>query len=163
MPKTNETSAATAAQRAMLAASIPGRLRLRDARLGQPPICRALAERLRALEGVLSVDARPESRSVLLRYDAGCRTVAAMEVAVLAEVTQIFPDHRVAASYAAGKNHRRTLRGWNRAAKLGMIASLPVSLALAAAGTKKLHAVTGGIFALLLLVHLTTHRRHLLK
>ena len=51
----------------------------------------------------------------------------------------------------------------NRWAKRGMLMSLGASLALAATGAKSGHAVLGGVFVLLLGVHLTVHRRHLLK
>lgn len=51
----------------------------------------------------------------------------------------------------------------NRYAKAGMLGSLSASLALAATGQKRLHAVTGGIFVACLGVHLGVHRRSLLR
>jgi hypothetical protein len=42
-----------------------------------------------------------------------------------------------------------------------MPASLAASLALAAAGAKRWHAATGGLFLAALHVHLAVHRRHL--
>lgn len=169
-PPTTETHAATTAQRALIAASIPGRLRLRDARLGQAATGRALAETLRTLDGVFSVEARPDSCSLLLHYDSARCQRAAMEDAALAAVALVFPEGtqvpdirtvRRATPRPAGNSRRQRSRDWNRVAKLGMLASLPVSLALAAAGAKKLHIVSGGAFTLLLLVHLIVHRRHL--
>lgn len=166
-PQTTATPAATAAQRGMIAASIPGRLRLRNARLRQAATGRCLAESLQAIDGVLSVEARPESCSLLLRYDSARCQRTAMEAAALAAVGRVFPDApdvsdgRTAAPRPAGSSRRQRSRDWNRVAKLGMLASLPLSLALAAAGAKKLHIVSGGAFTLLLLVHLLVHRRHL--
>lgn len=170
-PPTTALPAATSAQRGMLAASIPGRLRLRDERLRQPEICRGLAESLRTIDGVLSVEARPAAGSLLLHYDAERCPRAAMEATALAAVDRVLPAADDAPDFAdaptaaaprpAGSSRRQRSREWNRVAKLGMIASLPLSLALAAGGAKKAHIVSGGAFTLLLLVHLIVHRRHL--
>ncbi|MDD5328515.1 MAG: heavy metal translocating P-type ATPase [Sulfuricella sp.] len=51
----------------------------------------------------------------------------------------------------------------NRYAKRGMLATLPLSLALAAMGKKRWHAVSGGVFLAALGAHLAAHRRHLLR
>ena len=51
----------------------------------------------------------------------------------------------------------------NRWAKRGMLLTLGASLALAATGAKRGHAALGGVFVLLLGVHLAVHRRRLLK
>lgn len=58
---------------------------------------------------------------------------------------------------------RAILRQLNEYAKFGMIASLGASLALAAAGRKRLHIATGGVYLALLGIHLAVHRRQLLK
>ena len=63
----------------------------------------------------------------------------------------------------AQERHRAICHQANRWAKRGMLMSLGASLALAATGAKSGHAVLGGVFVLLLGVHLTVHRRHLLK
>ena len=64
---------------------------------------------------------------------------------------------------SAQERHRAICHQANRWAKRGMLMSLGASLALAATGAKSGHAVLGGVFVLLLGVHLTVHRRHLLK
>lgn len=51
----------------------------------------------------------------------------------------------------------------NRGAKGGMMLSLGTSLGLAAAGAKRGHALSGGVFVALLAVHLWTHRKRLLS
>lgn len=51
----------------------------------------------------------------------------------------------------------------NRQAKRGMLASLLISLLLAAAGAKRGHVWTGGVFLFALALHLYVHRRHLLR
>jgi hypothetical protein len=58
---------------------------------------------------------------------------------------------------------RAILRRLNGYAKLGMMASLGASLALAAAGNKRLHIATGSVYLALLGIHMAVHRRQLLK
>lgn len=58
---------------------------------------------------------------------------------------------------------RAIARRLNGVAKIGMLASLGASLALAAAGAKRLHIATGGVYLALLGIHMAVHRRHLLK
>lgn len=196
----------------LIIASIPGRLRLRAPGLRQRLRCDAVAERLRAIDGVVSAEPNPAAGSVLLRYDVGGQDVEAMEAAAAAVVAAMLPEggpedepgqgsaersarapndgpdagtidraaarpagraayhaseRRVAplthAQVAQRMARRRAALRLNRHAKLAMLVSLPTSLALAAAGAKKLHIATGSVFTLMLLVHLTTHRRHLLQ
>lgn len=170
----------------LIIASIPGRLRLRAPGLRQRLRCDAAAERLRAIDGVVSVEPNPAAGSVLLRYDVSRQDIQAMEAAAAAVVAAMLPEdgpERGAAERSGGgaagapgggprgkpggepndgAADRAALR-LNRYAKLAMLVSLPTSLALAAAGAKKLHIATGSVFTLMLLVHLTTHRRRLLQ
>lgn len=67
-------------------------------------------------------------------------------------------EHR-APPYSKGA----VLRRLNGFAKIGMLGSLAASLALAAAGSKRLHAATGGVYLALLGIHLAVHRGRLLK
>lgn len=60
-------------------------------------------------------------------------------------------------------SRRALARRLNGYAKVGMVASLGASLALAAAGNKRLHIATGGVYLALLGIHMAVHRRHLLK
>jgi len=60
----------------------------------------------------------------------------------------------------SGRAIARRLNGY---AKIGMLASLGASLGLAAAGAKRLHIATGGVYLALLGIHMAVHRRHLLK
>ena len=73
------------------------------------------------------------------------------------------PAAPAAPAASAQERHRAICHQANRWAKRGMLMSLGASLALAATGAKSGHAVLGGVFVLLLGVHLTVHRRHLLK
>jgi len=145
-----------------IVASLPGRLRLRSPLLRQRGHCQGLVASLQAIDGMLSVEANALAGSLLLRYDAGRCTPAAMEARVGDAVAAALGMEPSVPS-AAPPSGKRAAREWNRVAKLGMLASLPVSLALAAAGSKRLHAVSGGVFTLLLLVHMAVHRRHLIK
>lgn len=162
------SSTTTRPQSALIAAHIPGRLRLRDPRLRALACAEAVAARLRALDGVQAVETNALAGSIRVAYQADDPT--AMATRVCTAVAPLLPDapqlrdmtERGATAQRASPG-RRAAREWNRVAKLGMLASLPISLALAAAGTKKLHAVTGAAFTALLLVHLAVHRRHLTK
>lgn len=163
MKKNNKT--AETQRPGAVAAAVPGRLRLRDAALGSSPRADAIAATLRTLDGVRSVERKPAANSVVLYFDATRLSVEAMVDAVLAAVPEFsaVPEDDPAAAeirppVSLGRRRSRQL---NRLAKLGMLASLPASLALAAAGSKRLHVVTGGVFTLLLLAHMLVHRRHL--
>lgn len=147
-----------------IVSSIPGRLRLRHPLLRHHDQSIDWSTKLGALDAVLSVDANPRTGSLLVHYDAARCGRAAME----AQITGLGEPSREeepagTIDDSPSPSRRAAAREWNRIAKLGMMASFPVSLALAATGSKKLHAVTGGVFSILLLAHLVVHRRHLLK
>ncbi|ENO95535.1 hypothetical protein C667_18522 [Thauera phenylacetica B4P] len=73
-------------------------------------------------------------------------------------------EQAVDAALAAPRKARRSIHNrLNRAAKIGMLGSLGASLALAATGNKRWHAVTGGVFVACLGVHLGLHRKALLR
>lgn len=149
----------------LIVASIPGRLRMRDARLRDRLRMGEVAARIGAVPGVRAVEAAPATGSVLVLYDPAAASRACFEQKIVAAFDAVCPPAPPAPAEprASGTYRWQRERRWNRAAKWGMLASFPVSLALAAAGSKKLHAVTGGLFSVLLLVHLYVHRRHLIK
>lgn len=118
--------------------------------------------RLQAIDGMTSVEASAAAGSLLLRYDVDRCSRAAME-ACAGDALAAALGREPGVPRATPPTRKQAAREWNRVAKLGMLASLPVSLALAAAGSKRLHAVSGGVFTLLLLVHMAVHRRHLVK
>ena len=156
----------TPARGTLVASDLPGRMRLRDPGLRHASRCEALAVQLRVLPGVLSAETNAAAGSVLIRYDS--TRGAADDIAAAASAWLGAHQPRPQAPRKAQPASRtgatwKAAREWNRFAKLGMLASFPVSLALAAAGAKKLHAATGGVFSLLLLVHLYVHQRHLTK
>lgn len=150
----------------VIVASIPGRLRLRDGRLRDGPRCRALEGRLNAVAGVVTVGVSPATGSVLVHYDPAACPWESFERLAVEAFEAVCPGGETmpaATPLRSGPYRWQRERRWNRAAKWGMLASFPVSLALAAAGSKKLHAASGGVFSALLLVHLYVHRRHLIK
>lgn len=139
-----------------IVSSLPGRIRLRDPSLHQADRLDRLAAALAAMEGVLAVDGNARAGSLVLRYEAAGRDVEAMEAAV---------DAAADAEFARPRPHLKpsTRVRVNRYAKRGMLASLAASLALAAAGQKRWHALTGGAFVACLMVHLAVHHRHLVR
>ena len=139
-----------------IAASIPGRIRVRDSGLCHPDCLARLHAALQTVEGVQDIESKTASGSVIVRYDAARVAPDEMEAIVeqyvdaeLARPRRMFPPS--------------TRVRINRAAKAGMLGSLAVSLALAAAGNKRWHAATGLVFVVCLGVHLAVHRRRLLR
>jgi len=61
------------------------------------------------------------------------------------------------------RSARKALLQANRLAKRGMLASLALSLVLAALGNKRGHWLAGALFLHALAVHLWAHRRHLFR
>ncbi|WP_407279585.1 hypothetical protein U5817_02305 [Aromatoleum evansii] len=150
-----------------IASAVPGRIRIRDSRLRDSARHAALGATLAALDGAGQIEGNLLTGSFLLRYDAARVAPAVMEARVAAAVATALDPQQVAAQDAAPA--RRTPRRWQRDrrlntwAKYGMLGSLGISLALAAAGSKKAHAATGGLFLGLLGIHMAVHRRHLFK
>lgn len=139
-----------------IASSTPGRIRIRDLALRNPSRMEAVERALRELEGVSTVACKPAAGSVVVHFNAARVVAAAFEHRIDAIVD--------AALTAPGKPGRHKFRRQaNRAAKVGMLGSLVASLALAATGNKRWHAVTGGVFVACLGVHIGLHRKALLR
>lgn len=167
----------------LIASSLPGRLRLRAPALRRQAAQQRLVAGLTGLPGALSVAGNAAAGSIALTYDAARVAREDMETAALGVAQAVLGagvEGEEAEAQAAGKavatapapavGSRRagfvapSLRvRINRQAKRGMLASLAVSLALAAAGARRWHVVSGGAFLVFLALHLTVHRRHLLR
>jgi copper chaperone CopZ len=142
-----------------IVSSLPGRIRVRDKALRHQTRLDRLEAELRHMDGVTSVQVNAGAGSVVLCFDAARTGMAALETAVEAAV-----DASLSVPLAKGQNGPSSLkRQANRYAKAGMLGSLATSLALAAAGRKRWHAVTGGVFVACLGVHLGVYRRSLLR
>ncbi len=139
-----------------IVSTLPGRIRVRDAALRNPARLARLAAALGALGGVRSVQPNAGAGSIVLYYDVVGADIEAMEHAVDAAT-----DAELAAPRPAGRRSSRVRI--NRYAKAGMLGSLGASLVFAAAGAKRWHVVTGGMFVACLAVHIGVHRRHLLR
>ena len=139
-----------------IVSSLPGRIRVRDRVLRNPMRLDQLEAALIKIEAVTSIQSNPGAGSVILYFDAAQTDTEVLEAAVDAAV-----DAVLAAPLPAGK--RSLNMRVNRYAKAGMLGSLATSLALAATGQKRWHAVTGGLFVACLGVHLSVHRRSLLR
>lgn len=141
---------------AQTVSSVPGRIRIRDHALRNAWLCSQLTARLSGMDGLVSLETNSRTGSIVILYEPRCADAQAIEAAVDALVAEL--QARRPAS--GGKSTQKKL---NRAAKAGMIGSLATSMALAAAGNKRWHAATGGVFLCCLSVHLVVHRRHLLR
>lgn len=140
-----------------IVSSLPGRIRVRDKALRNQTRLDRLETELRRVDGVTSLQANAGAGSVVLCFDAARTDASALEKAVEAAVD-------AALAVPLGQGGTSSLkRQANRYAKAGMLGSLATSLALAAAGKKRWHAVTGGVFVACLGVHLGVYRRSLLR
>lgn len=145
------------------ASVLPGRIRLRHPLLRDSRRHAALAARLAplaAIEGDAAVG------SLLLRFDPVQRDMPAR---IRAELAAVWPKAAVAPTPAlvpAPHRHkpRKNKAKWevNRAAKIGAILSMAVSLA-ALGSSRKLHAQAGVVFLGMMLTHMAVHWRRTLK
>jgi hypothetical protein len=150
-----------------IVSSIPGRLRLRVAAPGAPAALDRLRSQIEQWEAVGSVAINPRTGSLLVHYDATRLTAARLEECARAAAATLV---RAAAKVGSGgtalppRTHGGTPRvRANRLAKRGMLASLALSLVLAALGNKRGHWLAGALFLHALAVHLWAHRRHLFR
>ncbi|MFT3663431.1 HMA2 domain-containing protein [Piscinibacter sp.] len=137
-----------------IVSSLPGRIRVRDKTLRDAASLAQIHAQVERIAGVSAVESNAVTGSVLLRFDAARLDVAALEARI---------DRLVDALAARAKSQGDRRMRVNKAAKLGMLGSLATSMALVAAGSKKGHAAAGCVFLACLGVHLTTHRRRLLR
>ncbi|MDR2366380.1 MAG: hypothetical protein LBD68_11115 [Zoogloeaceae bacterium] len=138
-----------------VAASIPGRMRLRVASSDQPE----LARRLLALDVSCRAEAHPKSDSLLLFYDPCRLPQAAAEAAARHLLAADAPEQ--SAAPRRKRHYTQASLTLNRYAKYGMLAGLGASLYCAAVGAMRAHAWTGAIFVACLGAHLAVHRHRL--
>lgn len=139
-----------------IVSSLPGRIRVRDKRLRHPARLELLEVELWKISVITELQANAGAGSVVVNFDAEQVELATLESQVDAAVDK-------ALDASLDKSKRSLKMRVNRYAKVGMLGSLATSLALAAAGQKRGHAVAGGVFVACLGVHLTTHRKSLLR
>ncbi|ATE61081.1 HMA2 domain-containing protein [Thauera sinica] len=140
-----------------IVSSLPGRIRVRDKTLRNLERLARVERALGGVRGVHNVQTNTGAGSVVLHFDPKQVDVAKLE----GEVDAVIDAVLAAPARAPGQRSLRVQV--NRYAKMGMIGSLATSLALAATGQKRGHAVSGAIFVACLGVHLGVHRRHLLR
>ncbi|MFT4172057.1 MAG: hypothetical protein QM639_05825 [Rhodocyclaceae bacterium] len=137
-----------------IASATPGRVRLKAPALAEVSLLDSVVRQLTALAGVRTVRVNAHACSVVVAYDdtlIDANGIAAFVCGLIG--TPPAPPR-------GGKTMR--LRA-NRYAKYGAMASLAASMAFAAAGNKRWHIATGGVFLAFLGVHMAVHRRHLLR
>jgi hypothetical protein len=139
-----------------VAASIPGRMRLRPA-TGLPE----LAKRLLALDASCRTELHPRSGSLLLFYDPSRLPQAAAEAAVRRLLTPAAASGEGVATAPRQRHYTRASLKLNRYAKYGMLAGLGASLVYAATGSTRAHIWTGALFVACLGVHMAVHRHRL--
>ena len=138
-----------------IASSSPGRIRIKDPALRGRDCLSRVHKELAPLEGVRELSPNLVAGSIVVFFDHGEVSPAKLEQRI---------EQALDAALAAPRKARRSIHNRvNRAAKIGMLGSLGASLALAATGNKRWHAVTGGVFVACLGVHLGLHRKALLR
>ncbi|HPE03625.1 MAG TPA: hypothetical protein P5537_06885 [Thauera sp.] len=138
-----------------IASSSPGRIRVKDPALRGRDCLSRVHKELAPLEGVRELRPNLVAGSIVVFFDHGEVSPAKLEQRI---------EQALDAALAAPRKARRSIHNRvNRAAKIGMLGSLGASLALAATGNKRWHAVTGGVFVACLGVHLGLHRKALLR
>ncbi|MCW2286420.1 hypothetical protein M2323_004215 [Rhodoblastus acidophilus] len=152
------------------ASALPGRIRLRHPALRNRDIHARVLDSLREFA---DIESNPAVGSMLLRFDP---TDAELEARIRAEVAALLgpaeaspaePGSETAATAPPPAPHgsrRRRRAKWelNRAAKIGAVASMALSLA-ALKSSRKLHAQAGVLSLALTLIHIVVHRRHVLR
>lgn len=138
-----------------IASSSPGRIRVKDPALRGRDCLSRVHKELAPLEGVRELRPNLVAGSIVVFFDHGEVSPAKLEQRI---------EQALDAALAAPRKARRSIHNRvNRAAKIGMLGSLGASLALAATGNKRWHAVTGGVFVACLGVLLGLHRKALLR
>lgn len=162
-------AAAPAALRALVASSVPGRVRLRGAALRSTKMLARLHEALQDCEGVTACSANARVGSVLLRYEPArlplpellARLAEALPPAAREAATA--PQRALDAPHTRRRAQAARRRRVNAAVQCGMALSLGASLLAAATGATRAHVLAGCMFTALLAQHLYTWRRPLLR
>jgi hypothetical protein len=139
-----------------IVSSLPGRIRVRDKRLRNQDRLDQLESELLKIEAIISLQANDGAGSVVVNFDPSGKDASTLEAKVEAMVDAVLE------APLSHQKHSVKMRV-NRYAKVGMLGSLASSLALAATGQKRWHAITGSVFVACLGVHLSTHRKSLLR
>lgn len=143
---------------------LPGRIRLRHPALRERARHAELTTRLQKL---VQVEGNPALGSLLLRFapdDDGMVARIRAEVAAVLPVSstdQPRPRPHVGQRIAL-TGPRKAKWEINRAAKIGAVVSMAVSLA-ALGSSKKLHAQAGAVFVAMMLAHMAVHWRRTFK
>lgn len=146
----------------VIVSTLAGRLRVRSQRLRSAQRAQAVARKVAEIDGVSDVQINAAAGSLCVCFDP-----ARLESEQLEQMIEqlVEPDAtgdlvpRVREGLA-GMRRSTTL---NRVTKVGMMGSLGVSLALAAAGRKKAHAAFGTGFVAFAALHMLRNANRLLR
>ncbi|MDR2032618.1 MAG: hypothetical protein LBP86_10305 [Azoarcus sp.] len=137
----------------LIVSSTLGRIRIRHKVLASARRSGHLQAAFLALDGVARVDTNTAASSLVVHYDAAAIPAEAMEHVI---------DDIVAAELKALRAGRNREAAMNRYAKYGMLLSLAATFALAKGGRRG-HALSAGLFAACLGLHLYFHRGRLVS
>lgn len=147
----------------VFASVLPGRIRLRHRVLRDPAVHAGLSARLGEM---VRVQGDPAVGSLLLTFDPAASDMEGRVRAIVAEILPAEPAAKKPVPHVgkriALKRPKTAKQELNRAAKIGAVVSMAVSLA--ALGTsKKLHAQAGFVFVAMMLAHMAVHWRRTFK
>lgn len=149
----------------VFASVLPGRIRLRHPVLRNPAVHAGLSARLGEM---VRVQGDPTIGSLLLTFDPAASGMEARVRAIVAEVLPTEPAAKKPVPHVGKRialpKSRKAAAKWeiNRAAKIGAVVSMAVSLA-ALSTSKKLHAQAGFVFVAMMLAHMAVHWRRTFK
>jgi hypothetical protein len=137
-----------------IASATPGRVRLKAPDLADVSMLDGVVRQLTALPGVRTVRVNAHASSVVVTFD---------DAHIDADSIATFVCGLIGTPSAKPRSSKTLRLRANRYAKYGAMASLAASMAFAAAGNKRWHIATGGVFLACLGVHMAVHRRHLVR
>lgn len=132
----------------------PGRLRLRGEDLRHAARNSALCQDLQAWDGIVAAEGNPRTGGILLRYDPDRLDAAIIEARLAIAALEEPPETKAESN--------DVLWRLNRYAKWGMLGALGGTVAALAIG-KTMHAALGAAHLAFLAVHLSNHRKKILK
>lgn len=138
-----------------IVSAVPGRLRIKDSAFGDATVGERIALRLTQELSLTSTRINTGAASIVINYDADSMSPGELHL----RIEQVLAAELGQPPFSPRRRSRR-LRV-NRYAKIAALTSLGASLAFAAAGSKRLHVLTGSVFVACLGVHLAIFRRTL--
>ena len=143
-----------------IVSAVPGRLRIKDPYLSTEATVASISASLAQELPIQSLRSNIVANSIVIHYHASAIGLSVMKTRTEDLLAKLMQQGGISGS--ARPWSRSVKRNINRCAKIGALASLAASLALAYTGPKRLHIITGWVFVVCLCAHLAVFRRTLM-